>query len=45
VATVPEVAVNVADVAAAGTVTEAGTGSAVVLLDARATTLPPVGAA
>jgi hypothetical protein len=45
VATGPAVAVNVADVAAAGTLTEAGTGSAAVLLDDRVTTLPPVGAA
>jgi hypothetical protein len=45
VVTEPLVAVKVVAVAAAGTVTEAGTGSAVVLLDARVTTLPPVGAA
>ena len=45
VATEPPVAVNVVVVAVAGTVTEAGTGRAAVLLDASATTLPPVGAA
>jgi len=44
-ATEPPVTVNVADVAAAGTVTDAGAGSAAVLLDDRATRLPPVGAA
>jgi hypothetical protein len=38
------VAVNVVDVALAGTVTEAGTGSAA-LFEARMTALPPVGAA
>jgi len=38
VATAPAVAVNVADVAAAGTLTEAGTGNAVALLDESATT-------
>jgi hypothetical protein len=37
--------VNVADAAAAGTVTLAGTGSAVVLFDASVTVLPPTGAA
>jgi tRNA A58 N-methylase Trm61 len=42
-ATDPAVAVNVVDVALAGTVTEAGTGSAA-LLDASATTPPPAGA-
>ena len=41
----PAVAVNVADVAPAGTVSEAGTGSAVVLLAASVTAPPPVGAA
>jgi len=41
---VPAVAVNVADVVPAATVSEAGTGSAVVLLAASVTTLPPVGA-
>jgi len=44
VATVPAVVVNVAVVAATATVTDAGTGSALVLLDARVTALPPVGA-
>jgi len=44
VATVPAVAENVAVVAAAGTVTDAGTGSAALLFEASATTLPPVGA-
>jgi hypothetical protein len=43
-ATVPAVAVNVADVALPCTVTDGGTGSAVVLLDARVTVVPPVGA-
>jgi hypothetical protein len=38
------VAVNVADVAPAGTLSEAGTGSAAVLLDASVTALPPAGA-
>jgi hypothetical protein len=42
--TFPALAVNVAEVAAAGTVSEAGTGSAIVLLDASVTTLPPGGA-
>jgi len=37
--------VNVVAVAAAGTVTEVRTGSAVVLLDAKVTVLPPAGAA
>ena len=41
----PEVAVKFAEVALAGTVTEAGTGSAVVLLDVNVTALPPDGAA
>ena len=41
---VPAVAVKVAEVAAAGTLTDAGTVKAVLLL-ARATVLPPVGAA
>ena len=45
VATEPAVAVNVADVALAGTAMEAGTGSAVVLLDTSVTVLPPAGAA
>jgi hypothetical protein len=44
VVTEPAVAVNVVDVAPAGTTAEVGTGSAVVLLDASATVLPPVGA-
>lgn len=44
VATEAPVAVNVADVAAAGTVTEVDTGSALALLDDNATVLPPVGA-
>ena len=41
---VPAVAVKLAEVAPAGTVTEAGTVSAELLLD-KATVLPPVGAA
>src|SRR5215470_2242358 len=41
----PVVVVNVAEVASAGTVTDAGTGRAAVLLDASVTTLPPLGAA
>jgi hypothetical protein len=45
VATEPEMAVNVVEVTVAGTVTEAGTGNAVVLLEASVTGLPPVGAA
>jgi hypothetical protein len=44
IATVPAVAVNVADVVPAGTVSEVGTGSAVALLDASVTALPPIGA-
>lgn len=44
VATEPAVAVNVADVAAAGTVTEAGTGRAVALLDESVTVLPAASA-
>ena len=44
VATVPTVAVNVAAVAVAGTLTEVGTGSAAVLFEASVTELPPVGA-
>jgi hypothetical protein len=44
VATEPAVAVNVVEFVAAGTVTDAGTGSAVMLLDARVTALPPGGA-
>lgn len=36
---------NVADVAPAGTVTDAGTGSAVVFVEASVTPLPPTGAA
>ena len=44
VVTVPAVAVNVVELAVAGTVTDAGTGSAVVLFEARVTVLPPVGA-
>ena len=44
VVTVPLVAVKVADVAAAGTVRDAGTGSAA-LFEAKVTTLPPAGAA
>src|SRR6185369_8086471 len=43
--TVAAVTVKVADPEPAGTVTEAGTGSTVVLLDASVTVLPPVGAA
>jgi len=42
---VPEVAVNVADVVPADTVTDAGTGSAVVLVEESVTALPPPGAA
>ena len=42
--TAPADALNVVHVAAAGTVTEAGTGSAVVLFDATVTVLPPAGA-
>ena len=42
--TVPAVAVKVAEVAAAGTVTDAGTDK-VALLEDRVTTVPPVGAA
>jgi hypothetical protein len=45
VATVPAVAVNVVELVVAGTTTEAATGSAVVLLEASATVLPPAGAA
>jgi hypothetical protein len=45
VTTEPPVAVNVADAAADGTVTDTGTGSAAVLLDVSVTRLPPVGAA
>lgn len=43
-ATEPEVAVNVIDVAAAGTVTEAMTGSTLALLDDNETEPPPAGA-
>jgi hypothetical protein len=43
-ATVPAVAVNIAEVAVAGTATDAGTGSAVVLFDPSVTVLPPAGA-
>jgi len=42
--TVPAVAVNVVDVVAAATVTDAGIASAVALFDARATTLFAAGA-
>ncbi len=42
--TEPAVAENVADVAVTGTVTDAGTGNAAVLLDVSAATLPPAGA-
>jgi len=45
VATVPAVPVKVVDVVVAGTVTDDGSGSALVLLDASVTVLPPVGAA
>ena len=45
VATEPAAAVNVVELAVAGTVTDAGTGSAAVLFDASVTVLPPVGAA
>jgi hypothetical protein len=45
VVTEPVVTVNVVDVAAAGTRTEPGAGNTAVLLDARATRLPPAGAA
>jgi hypothetical protein len=41
VATDPPVAVNVVAVALAGTVTDAGTGRATVLLETSATALPP----
>ena len=41
VKTAPPVAVNVADVAAAATTTEAGTGSAAVLFDPSVRVLPP----
>ena len=41
----PAGAVNVADIAPGGTLTEAGTGSAAGMLDASVTALPPVGAA
>jgi hypothetical protein len=44
VATEPAVAVKVVEFVAALTVTDAGTGSAVVLLDDRVTALPPGGA-
>jgi len=44
VTTEPAIAENVAVVAVAGTVTDAGTGSALVLLDTKVTRLPPVGA-
>jgi hypothetical protein len=44
VATVPAVAVNVVELAVAGTVTDAGTGSAVVLFEPSVTVLPPLGA-
>ena len=43
-ATEPAVAVNVAEVEPTGTVTDAGTGSAVVLFEAIVTVLPPLGA-
>lgn len=42
--TVAAVAVKAADVVPAGTVTDAGTGSAAALLDDNATVLPPAGA-
>ena len=45
VATEPAVAVNMVELVAAGTVTVAGTGSVVVLLEASITELPPAGAA
>jgi hypothetical protein len=45
VVTDPDVAMKLAEVALAGTVTDAGTGSAAVLLDVNATALPPDGAA
>lgn len=44
VATEPAVAVNVAEVAAAGTAIEPGTGSAAGLVEASATVPPPAGA-
>jgi hypothetical protein len=44
VATAPAVTVNAVDVAAAGTVTDAGTGKTVVLSDDTATALPPTAA-
>jgi hypothetical protein len=42
--TVPAVALNVVEDELVGTVTEPGTGSAVVLLDDKVTVVPPVGA-
>jgi hypothetical protein len=45
VATEPDVAVNVVDAAPAGTVTDAGAGSAVASFETSVTVLPPVGAA
>jgi hypothetical protein len=45
VVTVPAVGVKVVEVAAAGTVTDAGTGSAVVLFEPSPTVAPPAGAA
>jgi hypothetical protein len=44
VGTEAAVAVNVAELAVAGTVTDAGTGSAAALLEASATLVPPAGA-
>lgn len=44
VVTEPDVAVNVTELVAPGTVTEAGTGSALMLFDAKATALPLAGA-
>jgi hypothetical protein len=45
VVTEPAVAVNVVEFVVAGTVTVAGTASALVLLEVTVTALPPVGAA
>ena len=44
VVTVPAVVLNVVELVLAGTVTDAGTGSAVALLEPSVTVLPPVGA-
>ncbi len=44
VATIPAMAVNVAELVVAGTVTDVGTGHAVMLSDESVTVLPPAGA-